>query len=62
MKEHQKPFTKTNKVIDTGTRSKALNGVKPVKNINKNSEFFFKINPVQKEGPPLHKLQDHAYE
>ena len=34
MKEHQKPFTKTKNVIDKGKRSKALNELKPVKNMN----------------------------
>ena len=48
------------KVIDRGKRSKTLSEVKPVENISKNLQSF--LSPVQKEAPPLHKLQDHAYE
>ena len=46
------------KMIDRGKRSKALNEVKTVKNINKNLQ----ISPMQKEDLPSHKLQGHAYE
>ena len=42
--------------------SKTLNEVKPVEKIDKNLESFLKISPVQKELPPSHKLQGHAYE
>ena len=62
MKQNQKPCTKTKKVIDIGKRSKALNDIKPVKNISKNLQSFLEIRPVQKEVLPLHKLQEHAYE
>ena len=56
-----KNCTKVKKVIDRGKRCKTLNEVKPVKNISKNQPSFLKISPVQKEVPPSHKLQDHAY-
>ena len=39
-------------VIDRRKRSKALNEVKPVKNINKNLESFLKMSPAQKEVLP----------
>ena len=42
-------------------RSKKLNEVKPVKNINKNPQSFLEIIPVQTEVLPSQKLQDHAY-
>ena len=47
-------------MIDRGKRSKSLNEVKPVENINKNPQNFLKISPVQMYVPPLHKLQDHT--
>ena len=50
------------KVIDRGKRSKTLSEVKPVENVSKNLQNFLEISPVQKEVPPPHKLQDHAYE
>ena len=34
MKSHQNLFIKTKKVIDKGERSKTLNEVKPLENIN----------------------------
>ena len=52
---------KTKKVIDRGKKSETLNEVKPVENINKIPVSFLEISPVQKEVPPSHKLQDHAY-
>ena len=52
----------TKKVIDSGKRSKTLNAVKLVKNMNKNSQSFLEINLVQKEVFLSDKLQDHAYE
>ena len=42
--------------IDRGKRSKTLNEVKLVENINKNPEDFPQISSVQKEVPPSHKL------
>ena len=48
-------------MIDRGRRSKTLNDVKSVKNINKNPENFLEIDPSQKEVPPLHKQEDLAY-
>ena len=51
-----------NKVMDRGKRSKAMNGVKPVKNISTNLQTFLEISPVQKEAPSSRKLQDHAHE
>ena len=53
----QKLCTRT-KVIDRPKRIKTLNEA----NTNKNTESFLEINPVQKEAPPSHKLQGHAYE
>ena len=62
MKQNQKPYIKTKKVIEGGKRSKTVSEVKPVKNICKNLQSFPEISPVQKEVLPSHKLQDHAYE
>ena len=50
------------KMIDSGKRSKTLNEVKPIENINKNLQNFLEISPVQKEVLPSYKLRDHAYE
>ena len=50
------------KVIFKGKRSKILNEVKPVENINKNPQSFLEISAMQKEDLPLYKLQGHAYE
>ena len=50
------------KVIDRGKRSKTMNKVKPVENINKNLLICLEISAQQKEALPLHKLQVHAYE
>ena len=50
------------KVIYSGKRNKKLNEVKSIKNITKNLQIFVKISPVQKEGLPSSKLQNHAYE
>ena len=50
------------KVIDRGKRSKAMNGVKPGENINKNLQSFLEISPVQNELLLSHKLPDHGYE
>ena len=50
------------KVIDTGKRSKTMNEVKPVKNINKNPRSLLEIIPMQMEVLLSHKLQDHANE
>ena len=47
-------------VVDRGKRSKALNEVKPVGNISKNPQSFLEMNPMPKEVPPSHKLQDHG--
>ena len=43
-------------------RSKAINEVKPVKNINKNLQKFQGTIDVQKEAPSSHKLQGHPNE
>ena len=43
-------------------RSKTLSEVKPAENGSKNLKSFIRINPVQKEVLPSHKLWDHAYE
>ena len=53
MREHQKPCIKTKNVIYE---------IKPVKNLNKNLQSFLEISPEQKELPPSHILQNHAYE
>ena len=50
------------KVIDRGKRSKTMNKVEPVENINKNLLICLEISAKQKEALPLHKLQVHAYE
>ena len=39
-------------------KSKTLNEVTL---ISKNLQIFLKINPMQEEALPSHKLQDHAY-
>ena len=49
-------------MIDRRKRSKALNEVKPAKNITKNLQSFLELSPVQKEVLSSHKLRDHAYE
>ena len=49
MKQNQKPYTKTKKVINREKRSNILSGVKPVENINKNLLSFLEISPMQKE-------------
>ena len=49
-------------LIFKGKRSKILNEVKPVENINKNPQGFLEISAMQKEVLPSYKLQDHAYE
>ena len=61
MKYHQKLCIKAKKVINRGKRRKTLNEVKPVKNINKDSQSFLEISPKESEVLPPHKLQDHAY-
>ena len=43
-------------------RSKAINEVKPVKNINKNLQKFQGTIDVQKEAPSSHNLQGHPNE
>ena len=50
------------KVIDRAKKSKALNEVKPVENINKNLQSFQEISLEQKEVFLSHKLRDHACE
>ena len=40
------------KVIDRGKRTKMLNEVKPVDNMNKNQEIFLEISLVQNEVLP----------
>ena len=47
--------------MDRGKRSKALNEVKPIENMNKNPQSFLEISPVQKEASSSQKLQDHEY-
>ena len=47
-------------MIDSGKRSKALNEVKPVKNISNNLQSFWEVSPMQNEVLPSHKQQDHA--
>ena len=49
-------------MINRGRRSKTLGEVKLVKNVSENLQCFLDISAVQKEVPPSHKLQDHAYE
>ena len=43
-------------VIEKGKVSKTPNGVKPVKNTNKNSQSFLKVIPAQKQVSPSHKF------
>ena len=49
MKYHQKPCTKTKKLISKGKR-RTLSEIKPVENINKNPRSFLEISPVRKKG------------
>ena len=42
-------------------KSKRLNEVTLIEKISKNLQIFLKINPMQEEALPSHKLQDHAY-
>ena len=46
--------------INKGSRSEALNEVKPDRKINKNLQSFLKISSVQKEVLSSHKLKDYA--
>ena len=62
MKQHQKALVMKKETINKRKISKTLNELKLVKNINKNSESFLEVSPVQKQVPPSHKLQDHVYE
>ena len=62
MKQNQKLYKATKKVIDRRKRSKALSEVKLVENISKDRQSFLEISPVQKEVILSHKLQDHTYE
>ena len=57
-----KSCIKMKKVINREKKSKTLNEVKPVENINKNMHSFPEIHPTQKEALSSHKLQDNAYE
>ena len=52
---------KTKEVINRQKRSKKLNYIKPVENINNNMQSFLQMRPVQKQVLPSHNLQDHAY-
>ena len=47
-------------MINNGEISKTI--VNPVDNINKITQSFQEIGPVQKEILPLYNLPDHAYE
>ena len=49
-------------MINREKRSKTLGEVKPVENISQNLQSSLKINHMQKEVLPWHKLQEHAYE
>ena len=62
MRYNQKPWAKTENLIDGGNRRKTLSELKPVKNINKNLQSFLEISLAQKEVLLSHKLPDHAYE
>ena len=44
-----------------GKRSKKLKEVNPVENRNKNPKSFLKTSSFEKEVPPSHILQEHAY-
>ena len=50
------------KMIDRWKRSKTPNEVKPVGDVNKNTQCFLGISHEQKEVPPSYKLEDHEYE
>ena len=60
MKQNQKLWITTKKVIDRGKRIKTLNKVTLVE--KKNPQSFLEISPVQKEVLLSQKLQGHAYE
>ena len=55
------PRIKTQKVIDGEKRSKALNKVNPIENINKNPQSSLNISLVQKEVFLSHTLKEHTY-
>lgn len=55
MKLHKKLYTKT-KLVNVRKWSKTPNEVKPHKNRNENPQNFLKINHIQKEDTPSHKL------
>ena len=54
------------KTVPISTKStvkvKSVNEIQSVENKKKNPRSFLEIIPEQKEVPPSHKLQDHAYE
>ena len=56
MKQNQKTYTKTKKVINRG-KSKTLSEVKPAENESKNLQSFLEISPMEKQVIPSHKLQ-----
>ena len=56
MKQSQKTYTKTKKVINRG-KSKTLSEVKPAENESKNLQSFLEISPMEKQVIPSHKLQ-----
>ena len=49
MKQNQKPYTKTKKLIDRGKRSKTLSEVKPLEKISKNLQSFLGIRPCKRK-------------
>ena len=61
MKLHRKLGTKKKMMIARSKRSKTVNQVKSVENINKNPKFS-SVCTMQKEVSLAHKLQDHARE
>ena len=48
-------------VIDGEKRSKVLNEVNPIENINTNPQSFLNISLVQKEVFLSHTLEEHTY-
>ena len=59
MKQNQKTYTETKKVINRG-KSKRLSEVKPAENESKNLQSFLEISPMQKQVIPSRKLHDNA--
>ena len=58
--KHIKNCAQRGMMIDKGKGGKTLDKVKPVENVNNNTQRVLKIRCVEKENPPSYKF--HAYD